>query len=378
MVTYFINMLFGNMEKNLTPRFGVSDFIAITNQSLEIAFGAVEIEGEVASFKVNRDQYIFFDLKDATGLVSCFMMKWQLRVVLEEGMRVVVGAVPKLTDRGKFSLTVKWVQPVGDGSLKKNYDLLKAKLDAEGLFDNERKRQLPDLPTKIAIISSVEAAGYADFMKIASSRMGGIDFEVANVRVQGVQAADQIINAINYFNQRINPAEVIVIIRGGGSRDDLAVFDDELLVRAVAASRIPTLTGIGHEIDESLSDLAADKSAVTPSEAAQMLIPDSGQIVEDVKFMIDRMSEQIESTILDLEDEIVELRSRMTDQFDSRLESTSLQLDNLTRMLEVVDPRAVLSRGYALIRGEVGKGRIIEVETSKQLIKAKVEEVHEK
>src|ERR1035437_9385330 len=137
------------MEKT---RLSVSDFIAVTNQTLEYAYPLVEIEGEVASFKVNQSKFIFFDIKDAGGSLGFFMTVWQLRVPIEDGMKVIVTATPKLTQWGKFSLTVKSVRPSGEGALKKSFELLKAKLDSEGLFAPERKRFLPTIPTRIAVI----------------------------------------------------------------------------------------------------------------------------------------------------------------------------------------------------------------------------------
>ena len=227
-----------------TPRLQVSDFIAVFNQTMEYAFPVVEIEGEVASFKVNQGKFVFFDLKDAGGSVNCFMMLFQLRVPIEDGMKVIVTATPKLTQWGKFSLTVKAIRPSGEGSIKKSFELLRAKLDQEGLFAPERKRSLPAIPQHIGVISSKQAAGYADFIKIMNDRWGGVRIDVAQVAVQGADAPDQIIRALEYCNTREDLPDVIVIIRGGGSADDLSAFNDEQLVRAIAASRVPTLTGI--------------------------------------------------------------------------------------------------------------------------------------
>ena len=244
-----------------TLSLSVSDFIALTNQTLEFAYPSIEVEGEVASFKVNQGKFVFFDLKDSGGSVGCFMMAWQLRVPIEDGMKVAVTATPKLTPWGKFSLTVRAVRPSGEGSLKKSFELLKVKLEKEGLFASERKRALPEVPQYIAVISSTQAAGYADFVKILGDRWGGMRVDVAQVQVQGADAPDQMIRALRYFNSQETVPQVIVIIRGGGSADDLSAFNDELLVREIATSRVPTLVGVGHEVDTSLADLAADVRA---------------------------------------------------------------------------------------------------------------------
>ena len=261
------------------PAFTVSQAIAVFNQILDTATPTIVVTGEVANFKVNQGKWVFFDLKDDTGILNCFMALSNLRIAIEDGMKVSVQARPNLTKWGKFSLTIRAIKPVGEGSIKKSFELLKKKLTAEGLFDEARKRPLPWLPQHIGVISSVDAAGYRDFIKIISSRMGGLTIDVISTQVQGAAAADQIIAAIKQFNEMANPPEVLAILRGGGSRDDLAVFDDEKLVRAVAASRIPTITGVGHEIDITLIDLVVDKRASTPSNAAELLVPDRRELI---------------------------------------------------------------------------------------------------
>lgn len=361
----------------MIPQFRVSDFLAIVNQSLDVAFGAVEVEGEVASFKINHQKYVFFDLKDADGSVGCFMTVWQLRTPIEDGMTVVVRAVPKVTQWGKFSLTVSEIRPVGEGSLKKSFDLLRGRLEKEGLFDTARKRSLPELPSRVAVISSTGAAGYADFMKIAGQRAGGVNFTVANVQVQGASAAKQIVRAIEYFNQLAELPEVIVIVRGGGSADDLAVFNDEPLVRAIAASRVPILTGIGHETDESLSDLAADVAAVTPTNAAQILLADKAVLLDGTQRQLTRAAERVRAEIERLETEVDKLLRAGSAALTRQWEASERRLAQLEQLLSVVDPKAVLARGYALVRGERVVGGLIEIETTEVKMKAEIKELEE-
>jgi exodeoxyribonuclease VII large subunit len=360
------------------PRFSVSDFIAVTNQTLEYAYPTVEVEGEVASFKVNQGKFVFFDLKDAGGSVGCFMMLFQLRVPIEDGMKVVVTAAPKLTQWGKFSLTVRAIRPSGEGSLKKSFELLKAKLDAEGLFALERKRPLPSIPRHIAIISSPQAAGYADFIKILNDRWGGMRVDVAAVQVQGADAPDQMIRALNYFSTQEQLPEVIVIIRGGGSADDLSAFNDEQLVRTIAASRVPTLTGIGHEVDLSLSDLAADVYAATPSNAAQIIVPDRRDSIRRVRM-------QVQSLVPRLLSIVDQTRQGLEGRINSSVTTTERKIDTererlrqTRRLLAEFDPQRVLERGYALLRGTVVVGQTIEIETLRAIIKAKVENYDER
>lgn len=359
-----------------TQVYSVSDFQAVLNQIMETAFSGVVVEGEVSSFKINQGKFVFFDLKDDQASVGCFMMKFALRFPLEDGMKVRVRAIPKLTNWGKFSLTVQAVVPVGEGSLKKSFELLKKKLTAEGLFAPEKKRPLPENIVKIGVISSTQAAGYADFCKILNERWGGLELQVAHCQVQGMVAADQIMKALSYFNER-SEVQVIAILRGGGSADDLAVFNDEALVRAVAASKIPVITGIGHEIDESLCDLAADVVASTPSNAAQMLSRDRKEIVVAIRSDMNRINNLLNTKIDEL---IVDTRDVLRVGRDIVVKITTIESEIAAqkRVLAQLNPDNVLERGYALIRGEAKVGNVVEITTYKQDIKAKVTEIKER
>jgi len=367
------------MEKSQNqPIFSVSDFIAVFNQTIEYAYPSVEIEGEVSSFKINQGKFIFFDIKDKTGSIGCFMTVWQMRVPIEDGMKIVVSAIPKLTQWGKFSLTIKSVRPSGEGAIKKSFELLKLKLETEGLFAPERKRQLPSIPEHIAVISSTQAAGYADFIKILSDRWGGIKVDVAHVQVQGASAPDQIIKAINYFNQQEQLPEVIVIIRGGGSADDLSAFNDEPLVRAIAGSRIPTLVGVGHEVDESLADLAADVRASTPSNAAQILVPDRAEIIRAVHTQVKSLLPRVLQSINQQKQVINQFLVTSLETIEAAIDDNIYRLNSLKNILAQLNPKTILARGYALVRGDIKIGAIVEIETYKNIIEAEVKNVSKK
>ncbi len=367
------------MEKqNLKPIFSVSDLIAIVNQTLEYSYPNIEVEGEVASFKVNQEKFVFFDIKDAEGSIGCFMTVWQLRVPIEDGMKVIISASPKLTKWGKFSLTVKSVRPSGEGALRKSFELLKNKLDSEGLFAIDRKRQLPAMPQRIAVISSIQAAGYADFIKIMNDRWGGMKVDVANVQVQGSASADQIIKAIDFFNQQEILPEVIVIIRGGGSADDLSVFNDELLVRSIAASRIPTLVGVGHETDDSLADLVADVRASTPSNAAQILTPDKKETIGSIHNQLGSILPRMLLLINQYKQANQETLKAVVEIIEMKIADKARHISNIRSILTQLNPEMILARGYALVRGLVDINSIIEIETNKAIIKAEVKNVSNK
>lgn len=362
----------------MAPKLSVSEYIALTNQTLEFAYPTVEIEGEVASFKVNQNKYVFFDIKDAGASVGCFMMVYALRVPIEDGMKVIISASPKLTQWGKFSLTVRAIRPSGEGSLKKSFELLKAKLENEGLFAPDRKRPLPLDPKHIGVISSTQAAGYADFIKILNDRWGGVTIDVAHVQVQGAGAPDQMIKAIKYFNEREVLPEVLVIIRGGGSADDLSAFNDEQLVREIASSRIPTLVGVGHEIDQSLSDFAADRSAATPSNAAQIVVPDKQEVIRSVRASVRGLLPRMDRIIEDQQSDVRQRLRLCLDRIDEHVRTEMTEIDQIHTLLAQMNPQRVLERGYALLRGEVQKGECIQIETNQSLITAEVRDVTSK
>lgn len=360
------------------PMLSVSDFISATNQTLEYAYPSVQIVGEVANFKVNQGKYVFFDLKDDDSSIGCFMTVWQLRIPLEDGMKIVVNATPKLTAWGRFSLTVQSYRPIGEGSLKKSFELLKAKLEKEGVFAAERKRMLPTLPSRIGVVTSTQAAGYADFVKILDQRWGGLEVNVAHVQVQGDVAADQMIRALKYFNSSPEPVDVIVLIRGGGSADDLAAFNDELLVRQIAESRIPTLVGVGHEVDTTLADLAADVRAATPSNAAQILVPDRREVIAGARERVRTMASIVERVISTyLRDTKLGL-IRALERTEQTLEGSLQAVQGTARALRAYDPRAVLGRGYAIVRGKPMVGASLEIETAMQIIQTEVRDVKQK
>ena len=358
--------------------FSVSEAIALINQTLDYAYPVLVVEGEVASYKINQGKFVFFDIKDDDGTLGCFMMLFQQRMPLEDGMKVQVVASPKLTGWGKFSLTVREVRLVGEGSMKRSFEILRAKLESEGLFAPERKRALPSMPKRVAVISSTQAAGYADFMRIINERWGGMMVEVAHVQVQGAEAPDQIIRALKHFNEQEVLPEVIVLIRGGGSADDLSAFNDELLVRAVASSRAPTLVGVGHETDESLVDLVADVRAATPSHAAQIIVPDKQEIIRHARVSAFRVVDRFEGALGEM---IVAAKMQLekaSQITDDKLNRMFEKLASQRSVMAAYNPATVLGRGYALLRGDVSVGGSIELETARQIIKAEVKDVSQK
>lgn len=363
----------------------VSDAVALINQTLEYAYPTIAVEGEIGSFKINQNKYVFFDLKDTMATLGCFMMVYALRQPLEDGMKVRVIAQPKLTAWGKFSLTVRDVQPIGEGSLKRAFELLHEKLTKEGLFDPARKRMLPHMPRRVGVVSSTQAAGYGDFVKILNNRWGGMEVIVAHTAVQGASASRQIVRAVDYLNELPEPLDVIAIVRGGGSADDLSSFNDEALVRAVARSRVPTITGIGHEVDTSLCDLAADVRASTPSNAAEILVPDRRETAASVDVSVSQIDRLMQRRIASERSEIERRLSRAYEYIQGRFAALAQRYKIAEDMLRYVNPQAALQRGYCLLRDESGRvvwdvnaGSTVSIETKTSMIKAGVINVERK
>ncbi|MDF2461277.1 MAG: exodeoxyribonuclease large subunit, partial [Candidatus Saccharibacteria bacterium] len=316
-----------------------------------------------------------------------------LKLPLEDGMKVRVTGSPKVGKFSRFSLTVRNVELAGEGELKRAMELLKKKLEGEGLFDPARKRPLPAFPSRVGLITSGTSAAYADFIKILGARWGGLEVMLADVTVQGAQAPDQVVGALEYFNQLRDPVDVLVLIRGGGSIEDLIAFSTEPVARAVAASRTPIVVGVGHEIDFSLADYAADVRAATPTDAARLVVPDRHEIAARVDHLTRRSEAalsraletrrtQVDRTISRLEAYLRHPRERVqtyearlwraldrlghsvhnqqqrTNVFEHRLAGFERlvlaerrsRLAGLERVLRGFDPHAVLNRGYSIVR----------------------------
>lgn len=349
----------------------VSEFLNALNETMGFAFPEVVVQGEVSSFKVNQGKWVFFDVKDQESTLGCFMTLYQLKTPLEDGMQVRVIGTPKLTKWGKFSFTVKRVELAGEGALKRAFLLLQKKLNDEGLFAPERKRPLPQYPKSIGLVASGQSAAYADFIKILSQRWGGLNIQLADVQVQGAAAPDQVVNAIRQFNEAADPVDVLVVIRGGGSLEDLQAFNTEDVARAIAGSRIPTIVGVGHEVDVSLADMAADVRAATPTDAARIVVPDRVAMAGELDSRTARMEQHIRQNLLRREQFLLNHVTRMErfvrqpierlaraainlrrdlGTIERTLQLREQKLEGLVRNLKNVDPKAVLARGYSMVR----------------------------
>lgn len=361
--------------RNMTV-FTVTDFIAHINDVLSRSWDqeALCIEGEVCQFRVSQGQWINFDLKDDSGQVNVFMTAWQLRLPLEDGLKVRVYGVPRIYPKfGKFSLTAARVELVGEGALKKALALLKAKLEAEGLFEPSRKRTLPIFPQRIALVASRESAAYGDFVRIVNERWRGLEIHSYHVKVQGQGAADDIIKAIRSADAHHEGYDALILTRGGGSLEELMAFNDEQLVRAIHACKTPTLVGIGHERDITLAELAADVRGSTPTDCARRLVPDRKDVLRDLSYLMEKTERCLRDDIKNKKDflnDVLRTPASWLATQGQRLEALSFsigsnmqqwvkvlaeRLRQNCRLLASLDPKGVLKRGYSILRAADGK-----------------------
>ena len=333
----------------------VSQFISLVNSLLNEL--PTQVEGEVANFTVSREKFIFFDLKDESEVarLSCFMMTYQLSSPLEDGMRVVVQGQPGLYQKnGQFRLSVTAVEPVGQGSVKRSFDLLKLKLQSEGLFASERKRRLPRFAQQVGIITSVAAAGLGDFKTIAWQRLPGVHYVLANVAVQGNDAVTEICQAFDYLNSHFQ-LDAIVLIRGGGSMEDLHAYNSEPVARAIVRSKAPVIVGVGHERDITIADFCADVRAATPSNAAQLLVPTLEEVHSMVIHLIGEGKRKVEQAIISNTEKTRYRFETIHNQIVYCIEQCRAKIQAQINTIEAISPQKTLARGYTLTKDSNGK-----------------------
>lgn len=280
------------------PVFSVSEFNEMVNQHLSL-LGEVMVEGEISEINVNSRPWVYMTIKDETAVLKLFAVSYQLSNLsaVEVGMKVKVRGAPSLYARyGKFSLRINQIIPSGEGALKLAYEKLKKQLEKEGLFDESKKRKLPMFPQTIGLITAKDSEAFKDFVKIINETTGGLKIFFYPVNVQGENAVKSVNQALTYFNVH-QQTDVLVITRGGGSLEDLAAFNDESIVRTINSSKIPTICAIGHEGNLSLAELTADLRASTPSNAAQLLVRNSLEVVREINDQADKIETQIIQSI---------------------------------------------------------------------------------
>lgn len=343
--------------------------------TLNQTFSRVWVQGEISTLTRPRSGHIYFSIKDEFAQLSAVIWRTdaeRLTFDPRQGQKVICGGfVDVYSQRGVYQLVVKQLQPIGIGAIELAYRQLHEKLKSEGLFDPDSKKTLPRLPRKVAVISSPTGAAIRDFLQVLGRRWKDIELVVLPVKVQGQGAADEIAGAFAKLAKLNDRPDVVVLTRGGGSKEDLWSFSEEKVCRAVYACEIPVVCGVGHEIDVSLADLVADKRALTPSEAAELIVPDRNELVQNLIAAKSRIARIVHQGYLRAKEDLHQIASRPAlarptdiidryvqevDQLEPRLRESAASmlrlaerdLSGAARQLEAVNPLAVLARGYSM------------------------------
>lgn len=279
----------------------VRDLVAAIRTHLEREYGDVWVEGEISNFRAHDSGHLYLTLKDQDSQIRAVMFRSQARLLRfrpENGMHVVLrGRVTVFERGGDLQLSAEYLEPKGSGALQIAFEQLKAKLQAEGLFDSERKRPISPLPRCIGVVTSPQAAALRDILNILRRRHHTANVLIYPAQVQGEPAAREVGAGVRYFNRAKN-VDVIIVARGGGSAEDLAAFNDESLARTVAASAIPVISAIGHETDFTIIDFVADLRAATPSAAAELVILSREEIEKQAESFHARLERAIRYRLL--------------------------------------------------------------------------------
>ncbi len=338
------------------------------------AFGALEVVGEIGQFQRHRSGHWYFTLVDEGAVLNAVMFRGDARRVPRPpavGDRVIVTCRLDLyAPSGRLSLIVRSIRPAGEGDRLRQLEALKRRLAAEGLFDPARKRRLPMLPRAVGVVTSPTGAALRDILQVLGRRFPGMPVYLAGCRVQGDEAPREIVDALRRIEEH-GLADVVILGRGGGSAEDLAAFNDEAVVRAVAGCRVPVVSAVGHETDLSLTDLAADVRAPTPSAAAELVVPEQATLLLSVDEAAQRMEEALRRRIEAARRRLADLRllhpGRRLEQLRRRVEELEDRLGRASRdqvdrarqrlgrdvaRLEALSPLSVLGRGYAIVQHE--------------------------
>jgi exodeoxyribonuclease VII large subunit len=342
--------------------------------------GDLTVRGELSNFKVYSSGHCYFTLKDGGGELRCVMFRGAasgLRFHPADGMAVrASGRIDVYEKRGEYQLYVERLVHDGAGALFEAFERLKAQLAAEGLFDESRKRRWPLLPKRVAIITSPTGAAVRDMVRLLRGRWPGVRILIVPATVQGEQAAASLVRGLELANAQ-SDVELILFGRGGGSIEDLWAFNEEPVVRAVAASRVPVISCVGHETDTTICDFAADARAATPSHAAQMAVPDAVELDAALatldRRLLNLLARRVESArsrfealaerrVLRQPQWLVDSRAQAVDELSARLgrataaraRHAAARLEGLSQTLDALDPTRVLRRGYAILMRESG------------------------
>lgn len=356
----------------------VSELNSLLKDVLEGTFPSIKIEGEISNYRPNSSGHLYFTLKDTTSQISAVMFRsnvMSLSFVPKDGVKVqCTGRITVYPPRGNYQILITKMEVAGEGDVLKMLEDRKRRLAIEGLFESQRKRQLPAFPKTIGVVTSSTGAALRDILQITRRRNPCVSVIIFPALVQGDEAAPSIVKQINTANA-YNMCDVLIVGRGGGSLEDLLPFSEEIVVRAIAASKIPVVSAVGHEIDWALSDYAADCRAPTPSAAAEIVVPQKIDILNNLQYLsnelyqeMTRRIDKMKSMVKQFNPDNMELKFRSIEQpLLSRLDNakeaiiqnmmqkvkdTKMLIENCHAILESSSPQTILARGYSMVRNK--------------------------
>jgi len=325
----------------------VSELTARIKELLEERFPACWVEGEISNLRVAASGHAYFTLKDEAAQVRAVLFRNRMRRLRFEpgdGQHVLAfGSLEVYAQRGEYQLVVELLEPRGLGALQLAFEQLKQRLAAEGLFEPARKRPLPRFPRKIGIVTSPSGAALRDILRIIGRRFGEVHIVVAPARVQGEGAAGDVAQGVRDLNA-LGDVDVIIIGRGGGSLEDLWAFNDEMLARTIAASKVPVVSAVGHEVDFTIADLVADLRAPTPSAAAELVVTEKQAVVGTLGDLTERLERAVARPLRDLERRADDLRARLGHATAATLHGARHRVALLAHRLRAQSPIARAAR----------------------------------
>ncbi|MBZ5700102.1 MAG: exodeoxyribonuclease VII large subunit [Acidobacteriia bacterium] len=329
-------------ELNLAPErkiWSVTELTARISNVLAAQFSNLWVEGEVSNYHAAQSGHLYFTLKDTKAQVKCVCFRNQamrLKFRPEDGLKLIVrGSISVYEPRGEYQIYVEHIEPSGVGALQLAFEQLKKRLEAEGLFDEARKKPLPILPRRIGVVTSPRGAAVRDIIRILRRRFPNLRLILYPVRVQGDGAAEDIVAALKYFNRK-QLVDVILLARGGGSIEDLWAFNEEAVARAIAACTIPVVSGVGHETDFTIADFVADVRASTPSAAAEVVVQSRQEFQRHLEELEHKISQQMRYLLLESRHRLKELATHMGfRRLEELLRRHRQQTDELTSRLAI-------------------------------------------
>lgn len=337
-----------------TQIYTVSELNARIKETIEeeVGFEYVWVTGEISNFKGNYTSgHWYFSLKDASSQISAVCFKWanqSIKFVPENGMEVICsGIVGVYEKQGVYQLNVRDMEPKGVGAQALALEQLKEKLLAEGLFSPERKRPLPFLPRRIGIVTSPTGAAIKDILKVLDVRFPNLEIIISPARVQGIEAPGDIINSLNRLYV-LPGIDLIILARGGGSKEDLGAFNDEALARVIAKSPVPLVSAVGHEIDFTIADLVADVRAATPSNAAEIVVREKAELLQGIAELKAKIAFALLNRVEFHAREIDQMQSDMARLFQIKMDNAAAETGALAGKLDALSPLKVLDRGYSI------------------------------